>query len=119
MQRCATLFSSLLLLTVAAGCRTTTTLPRLSEINDPTKSVTLNIPEDMEVKSIDFSATMYGDQTGGTTQSAKGRAFVKVYAVHRKTGQQYLLLYENIEKRAEPVMIVRFEPQKDAEPVSR
>jgi hypothetical protein len=111
MKRSALFLSALPLLAFAAGCRTTTTLPRLSGTNDPIESITLYIPEEMEVKSIDFSATMYGDQTQGTTQSAGGRAFVKVYAVHKRTGEQYLLIYENIEKRPQPVMMIRFEPR--------
>lgn len=115
MQRLLLLAPSLALLTVAAGCRTTTTLPRIAQVNDPTKAVTLYIPEDMEVKSIDFSATMYGEQTSGTTHSTEGRAFVKVYAVHKKTGEQYLILYENIEKRPQPVMVIRFEEQPTSE----
>jgi hypothetical protein len=37
-----------------------------------------------------------------------GRAFVKVYAVHRTSGEQYLLLYEDIARRPRPIQVIRF-----------
>jgi hypothetical protein len=33
---------------------------------------------------------------------------VKAYAVHRTTGEQFLILYEDIEHRRRPVQIIRF-----------
>lgn len=71
----------------------------------------LEIPADLEIKSVDFSATTFSDVSGagGSTSSAVGgRAFVKVYAVHRGTGEQYLLLYEDIAHRRRPVQVIRF-----------
>ena len=77
----------------------------------------LEIPADLEIKSADFSATTFSDVSGygGTTASAVGgRAFVKVYAVHRTTGEQYLLLYEDIEHRKRPVQVIRFVPAAES-----
>jgi hypothetical protein len=76
----------------------------------------LEVPAELEVKSIDFSATTFSDVsgTGGTTASSVGgRAFVKVHAAHRTTGEQFLLLYEDIEHRKRPVQIIRFVPGPD------
>jgi len=73
----------------------------------------LDVPPDLEIKSVDFSATTFSDVSGagGTTSSSVGgRAFVKVYAAHRKTGEQFLLLYEDIVHRKLPVQIIRFRP---------
>jgi hypothetical protein len=38
------------------------------------------------------------------------RTVVKVYAVRRKNGEQFLLLYEDIARRKRPVQIIRFRP---------
>jgi hypothetical protein len=71
----------------------------------------LEIPPDLEIKSVDFPASTFTDVSGGpdgTSSSVGGRAFVKVYAVHRTTGEQLLLLYEDISNRRRPVQIIRF-----------
>jgi hypothetical protein len=71
----------------------------------------LEIPPDLEIKSVDFSASTFTDVSGGpdgTSSSVGGRAFVKVYAVHRTTGEQFLVLYEDISNRRRPVQIIRF-----------
>ena len=78
----------------------------------------LELPRDLEIKSVDFSATTYAD-VSGTPQgpvgsTVNGRAFVKVYAVHKTTGEQFLLLYEDITRRRRPVQIIRFVPGSDA-----
>jgi hypothetical protein len=73
----------------------------------------LEIPPDLEIKAVDFAATTFSDVSGsgGTLTSAVGgRAFVKVYAVHRTTGEQFLLLFEDIEHRRRPVQVIRFVP---------
>lgn len=78
----------------------------------------LELPQDLEIRSVDFSATTYADVSGapqgavGTT--VNGRAFVRVYAVHKTTGEQFLLLYEDITRRRRPVQIIRFVAGTDA-----
>jgi len=77
----------------------------------------LELPADLEIKAVDFSATTFANVSGaadgpvGTT--VNGRAFVKVYAVHRSTGDQFLVLYEDITRRKRPVQIIRFVPGTD------
>jgi hypothetical protein len=69
------------------------------------------LPPDLEVKSVDFSASTFTDVSGGpdgSSSSVGGRAFVKVYAVHRTTGEQFLVLYEDVSNRRRPVQIIRF-----------
>jgi hypothetical protein len=72
----------------------------------------LELPPDLDVKTIDFTATTYADVRGnsdtGTSSEVAGRAFVKVWAVHRTTGDNYLLLYEDGSHRRRPVQIIRF-----------
>jgi len=60
---------------------------------------------------VDFCATTFSDVSGSggsMSSSVGGRAFVKVYAAHRTTGEQFLLLYEDIERRKRPVQVTRF-----------
>gem|GEM_PF-3745277 len=74
----------------------------------------LDVPADVEIRSVDFSATAFSETSGGpgghVSSSVGGRAFVKVYAVRRGTGEQLLLLYEDIARRRQPVHIIRFHP---------
>jgi hypothetical protein len=76
-----------------------------------TKYYDLEIPSDLEVRSADFSATAVSDVSGmnGNTGTTLGwRPFVKVFAVRRSTGEQVLLVYEDIEHHKRPVQIIRF-----------
>jgi hypothetical protein len=78
----------------------------------------LELPPDLEIRSVDFSATTYsevgGPPQGPVGSTVNGRAFVRVYAVHKTTGEQFLLLYEDITRRRRPVQIIRFVPGTDA-----
>ena len=77
----------------------------------------LELPADLEIKAVDFSATTYADVSGAPQGAVgsivSGRAFVKVYAVQKTTGEQFLLLYEDITRRKRPVQIIRFVPSTD------
>jgi hypothetical protein len=76
----------------------------------------LEVPPDLEIRSVGYGATTFTEVSGadGSTGSAVGgRAFLRVDAVHRTTGERYLLLYEDIEHRKRPVQIIRFVPGQD------
>ena len=112
MRRCVSL--SLFMLPAVASaiaCNTVNTVP---EPVSPTAAIQyydLEVPPDLEIKSVDFSATTFSEVSGSqgaTSSSVGGRAFVKVYAVHRTTGEQFLLLYEDIAHRRRPVQVIRF-----------
>lgn len=103
--------SSLPVLVAAVACAPVNTVPAPVSPTTAIQYRDLEIPPDLEIKSVDFAATTFSDVSGsgGTLTSAVGgRAFVKVYAVHRTTGEQYLLLYEDIEHRRRPVQVIRF-----------
>ena len=98
---------------LAAGCASTiNTLPSVTNNEDPVEELTLYVPDGLEINSVDYNATLYSNVSGSTYVGTKlgGRAFVKVYATHRETGVQYLLLYENFAERSRPIQIIRFEP---------
>jgi len=101
----------------AVACTPVNTVP---EPVSPTAAVQyydLEVPADLEIRGVDFSATAFSDVSGSggsTSSSVGGRAFVKVYAVHRTTGEQFLLLYEDISRRRRPVQVIRFLRGPDA-----
>ena len=103
-----------LTLSSAACSSTVNTLPPVTAPTAPLQEVVLEIPDGLEIRSVDYDATMYSDVSGMsgsygvTSTSVGGRAFVKVVAVDRKTGEQVLLLYENIHQRPKPIQIIRF-----------
>jgi len=103
----------LLLVSFVAACQPVNTVP---EPVSPTAAIQyydLDVPPDLDVRSIDFSATTFSEvegSGGNTSSSTGGRAFVKVYGVRRKTGEQFLLLYEDILRRKQPVQIIRLRP---------
>jgi hypothetical protein len=106
-----------LLLIGGAACHPVNTIPPPPSPSDPITHYDLEIPDALEVKSVSFDATAFSDVSGGgnwTSTQVGGRAFLKVYAVHRQTGEQYLLIYEDIAHRKTPVQVIRFRPVPDA-----
>jgi hypothetical protein len=102
MMKTTVLAGTLLL----AGCtHTVNTLPPLAAPGAALQEITLQIPNGLEVVSIDYDAALFSDVSGyssasigGTSTSLGGRAFVKVHAVDRVTREQVLLLYEDVTK---------------------
>ena len=104
----------LVALVAAAACHTpVNTVPGPVAPDDPVAHYEIEIPDELEVKSVSFDATTFGEVSGtefGVATQVGGRAFLKVYAVHIKTGDQYFLIYEDIRHRKTPVQIIRFRP---------
>jgi hypothetical protein len=103
----------LLALVSGVACAPVNTVPAPVEPTAAIQYYDLDIPQDFEIRAVDFDATTFSDVSGAggsTSSSVGGRAFVKVYAVRRTTGEQFLLLYEDIERRKRPIRIIRFVP---------
>lgn len=103
----------LLSVPLLAGCGPVNTVPAPLASSDPIQHYDLEVPDSLEIRAVDFQATTFADvggMSGIVTSNVGGRAFLKVYAVHKRTGDQYLLVYENISKRRLPTFIVRFVP---------
>ena len=99
---------------ILAACnRTINTLPPTVTPADPVQQYALRIPDSLEIKAVDFDAALYPNVSGGGSLGVDtklgGHAFVKGYAVHRKTGETYLLVFEDIARRRDPVLVIRFE----------
>ena len=109
----STMAIQLVLVCCVTGCQTINTVPDPVAPTAAIQYYDLDVPPDLEIRAVDFSATTFSEVagTGGATSSSVGgRAFVKVYGVRRKTGEQFLLLYEDIVHRKQPVQIIRFRP---------
>lgn len=104
---------------VAAASACTGAVNTVPEPVSPSASVQyydLDIPSDFEIKAVDFAATSFTDVSGFngiTSSTTSGRAFVKVYAVQRGTGDQFLLLYEDIARRKRPIQVIHFRSVQD------
>jgi hypothetical protein len=104
-----------LLCTLWACSHPVNTIPAPAGPSGATRYYDLEIPARLDIKNISFDATTFSDVSGYqsgtvgyTSSSIGGRAFLKVYAVHRDTGEQFLLIYEDIAGRKRPLHIVRF-----------
>lgn len=94
-----------------AACRPINTVPAPLTPADPVQYYDLDLPSSLEIKSVAFDAALFTDVSGGPDvvgSQVGGRGFLKVYAVDRRTGDQYLLIYENIRERKRPVQIIHF-----------
>ena len=103
----------LIALVSGLACHPVNTVPAPVSPTAAIQYYDLEIPPDLEIRAVDFSATTFSAVSGSggyTSSETGGRAFVKVYAVRRTTGEQFLLLYEDIEHRKRPVRVIRFVP---------
>lgn len=102
-----------LALALLAGCARG--VPDVLQVPGPyevPREYTLQIPAGYDVRSASFGASYATSVSGGVgdaavTGSSTQDAFVSVYAVERATGQEVLLVYGDIRRRAEPVAIIR------------
>src|SRR6266700_4038692 len=110
-HRAAFLLSVLLVLSGSVACHPVNTMPPPPSPSDPVEHY------DLEIPAVSFDATAFSGVSGAgnvTSTQIGGRAFLKVYAVHRQTGEQYLLIYEDIAHRKTPIQVIRFRPVPDA-----
>jgi hypothetical protein len=111
------LFALMAVATETACIKPVNTVPAPVSPTAQVQYYDLELPPDLEVKAVDFTATTFanvsGAPEGAVGSTVNGRAFVKVYAVHRASGEQFLLLYEDITRRKRPVQIIRFVPGTD------
>ena len=99
-----------------AACGPTNTVPPPVAPSDPIQHYDLYIPESLQVQSIGFAATTFSEVAGSagvTASEVGGRAFIQVHAIHRDTGDRYLLLYEDIANRKQPVQVIRLQQVSD------
>jgi hypothetical protein len=113
-------WSSLLLTPIVAGLSACTppfsSVPEPVAPSAPVQYYDLDIPSDLEIKAVDFAATAFLDVSGvngQTSSSTAARGFIKVYAVQRGSGEQFLLLYEDVTRRKRPIQVIHFRSTPD------
>jgi len=77
----------------------------------------LELLPDLEVRSASYSITGLSDVNGfkgSTSSSVQLRPLLTVYAVRRSTGEQLLLVYEDLAQRKQPSQIIRLVPASDS-----
>ena len=77
----------------------------------------LEIPPDLEVRSANYSVTGLADVSGtngSTSSNVQVRPILTVYAVRRGTGEQLLLIYDDLAQRKQPSRIVRLVAGSDS-----
>ena len=82
----------------------------------------LEIPRDLEVRSASYSVTGLADvggMNGSTSSSVELRPLLTVYAVSRTTGEQLLLIYDDLTQRKQPSRIIRIVPASDSGRIGR
>lgn len=90
------------------------TLPSYKAPEDPVGMKHIIIPQEFEIISSDYTASISSTKDDGPA-SHYGRAFIKLFAKHKETGEEYLLIYEDIENRQKPIDIIKYvrEPIKE------
>ena len=87
-----------------AGCSSNRTVVPGVGIEEPTAYFTLSLPEGYRV--VEASAET---EVRGTDGSSRSRAYLSVLAEHVETGRRVLLIYQDVNRRTEPVAVYRFE----------
>jgi hypothetical protein len=79
----------------------------------------LEVPADLEIRSASYSVTSLPDVTGvhgNTNSSVQVWPYLTVYAVRRSTGEQLLLIYEDLAQRKQPSQIIRLVQESRSAP---
>lgn len=83
----------------------------------PTTAIERNdlvVPADLEVRSATYSVTTIPvvDGNNGTTSSmTRIRPLITLFATRKGTGEQLILIYEDLAQRKEPSQIIRVVPE--------
>lgn len=65
------------------------------------------VPPEYEVRSVDYDAALVGIASGeDTSTEVSGRGVVAVYAVHRSSGAEVVLIYDDVQARPTPSAIL-------------
>ena len=101
----------LIVLSACAPGYQSTLLPT-AEAGAPPPEYRIQIPDGYDVRSVDYDASLVGIASGNqysTSTDVRGRGVVAVYAVERATGQEVVLVYDDVAARPTPTAILRLE----------
>jgi hypothetical protein len=77
----------------------------------------VEIPRGLEVRSASYSVTGLPD--ANTNSTVQVRPLLTIYAVNRSTGEQVLLIYDDLAQRKQPSQIIRLVPASDSGRIGR
>jgi hypothetical protein len=104
-------------LLLGAGCTSTvTTQPYPVSATAAIEQNDLLLPPGLEVRSASYSVTGLADVSGinGSTSSVvQVRPLVTVFAVRRNSGEQFVLIYDDLTQRKQPSQIIRLVASAD------
>ena len=70
----------------------------------------LTVPDGYDIRSVDYDAAIVGVASGENTSTViRGRGVATVYATERATGQEVILIYDDIQDRPFPTAILRLD----------
>ena len=110
---------SLLALVLLAGCSPgygSTLLPT-AEAGAPAPEYRIEVPDGYEIRSVDYDASLVGIASGNgnvTTTNVRGRGVVAIYATERATGQEVVLVYDDVQNRPTPSAVIRLDRAQPA-----
>lgn len=105
------LLLSLALLTGCSKGYPDTLLPT-ADAGAPAPEYRIEVPDGYDVRSVDYDAALVGIASGnqyGTNTHVRGRGVVAIYAVERATGDEVVLVYDDIQTRPSPSAVIRLE----------
>lgn len=97
-----------------AGCGSSyrSTLLPTAEAGGPPPQYRVVVPEGYDVLSVDYDASLVGIASGeDTSTEVKGRGVLAIHAVERATGDEVVLVYDDIQGRPRPSAIIRLDPE--------
>lgn len=107
----------------AAGVTACASGHRMDGIEPPSGAGTVqthyynvDVPQELEIRSAGLAATVSTDVQGSKTATSSSihvRSYVTVYAVHRRTGEAYLLVYENYARPTPPIQVIHLRSSTD------
>ena len=99
-------------LVALAGCSPgygSTLLPT-AEAGAPAPEYRIDVPDGYDVRSVDYDASLVGIASGERTSTrVAGRGVVAIYAVERATGQEVVLVYDDVQNRPAPSAVIRLD----------
>ena len=101
----------LIVLSACAPGYQSTLLPT-AEVGAPPPEYRIQIPDGYDVRSVDYDASLVGIASGNqysTSTDVRGRGVVAVYAVERATGDEVVLIYDDVAARPTHTAILRLE----------
>ena len=88
------------------------TLLPTAEAGAPAPEYRIEVPDGYDVRSVDYDAALVGIASGnefGTSTDVRGRGVIAIYAVETATGDEVVLVYDDMQNRPTPTAVIRLD----------